>query len=253
MFDDGKPQSIQTFSRETIEPLAVQQEIQEAVDISHPILKRPAAIKDAAAIKDSPAEKKNAPAEPKDAAPRMISIVIDDLTIQNIPDYPKLIDAMKEFITKDIGSTDHVAILSGSLKVQYPFTNDKQRLLEEVASLKEKLNKEYILRPCLAITDFAAWQEVHLGKSSGALRDFCGLMDPNFDPKEPKKYDQLNESWLIHASFRTNDDSVSRTRNLLYTLRRNVRSLRHFEGTRMVVVFSDGFLAQRDTPEAHQL
>lgn len=255
VFDDGKPQSIQTFTRESIEPLEAEQANPEAMELSHPshpTLKRPAAE-----IKDAPTEKKNAPSQPKAVAPRMISIVIDDLTIQNIPDYPWLIEAVKEFIKKDIGPMDHVAILSGSLNVQFPFTNDKQRLLEEVASLKEKLNKEYIQRPCLAITDFAAWQEVHLSmdksSSAGALRDYCALMDPNFDPNDLDKYDQLNESWLIHASFRTNDDSVSRTRNLLRTIRLNIRSLRHFEGTRMIVVFSDGFLAQRDTPEAHQL
>jgi VWFA-related protein len=239
VFDDGKPQNIQTFARETIEPFEVQQANPEAMELSHPSLKRPAAE-----IKDAPTEKRNAPKDPKAVAPRMISIVIDDLTIGNIPDYPWLIEAVKEFIKKDIGPMDHVAILSGSLKVQFPFTNDKQLLLEEVASLKEKLSKDWIQRPCLAITDFAAWQVVHLGKSLDALRDWCAPVPGR---------DQINESWLIHASFRTNDDSVSRTRNLLRTLRLNVRSLRHFEGTRMVVVFSDGFLAIKDTPEAHQM
>ena len=73
----------------------------------------------------------------------MISVVIDDLTMEtqkSVLEYPRLVDSVKEFVKNDMGPADQVAVLSGSRKVQLPFTNDKQRLLAELASVPTELN-----------------------------------------------------------------------------------------------------------------
>ena len=52
-------------------------------------------------------------------------------------------------------------------------------------------------------------------------------------------------------------DLQSRTRNLLYTIRLHLRVLSHFEGPKMVVLFSDGFITEpgrlTGAAEAHEL
>ncbi len=219
--DDGKPQNIQTFALDFIDPTE-----SEEVKVS------------AATPKPQrEAIKQNAP------RPRLISIVIDDLTMEAAPgpgsimDFPRLADAMRKFIKEDIGPTDQVAILSGSRNVQFPFTDNKQRLLEELDSVPRKLNTSWAFRD---MPDYLAWIYAN---------DF--QVDPMLQLM------QKQGEWRKIAAIRQNAEIQSRTRNLLYAIRQHLRTLRHFEGVKMVVLFSDGFITQvgrrTGAAEAHQL
>ncbi len=259
VYDDGKPQKIQTFTLESFGPPESEE------------------------TKAAGPSPKHAAAEQNAVRPRLISIVIDDLTmdtalgVNTYLEFPRMIDAVKKFINNDVGPMDQVAILSGSRRVQFPFSNDKQRLLEEVSAVLPKLNPDTTQEPCDLITDLEAWQisgsfginqspyfrqlayhcwdELSSGKNyhdefsdavtSTTTADNDSSMAINMDPRQ--------EEYLRASALRTNGDSEFRTRNLLYTILQNIRTLKHFEGTRMVVFFSDGFISQRGTPAAYQL
>ena len=134
LFDDGKPQSIQTFAMESIDPPELEKAQVPAVSSQ--------------SNRKSP--KRDAPQKNTERPPRSISIVIDDLTMEfatganrrpgSIPDFSRIVDAVKKFVTKDLSPTDQVAILSGSRNVQFPFTDDKTRLLEELDAVPGKAN-----------------------------------------------------------------------------------------------------------------
>jgi len=234
LYDDGKPQNIQTFALESIDP----PELENAqVPAASSQSKREAQVK-----REAP--KQNA-ARPPERPVRMISIVIDDLTMESatganrrpgsILDFPRMVAAVRRFVTTDLSPTDQVAILSGSRNVQFPFTDDKTRLLEELDAVPRKLNTIPALRDEVktAIFDYEAWMIAN------------DLIIP--EPEELKR----------GLALRQNADVQSRTRNLLYTIRLHLRVLSHFEGPKMVVLFSDGFITEigrlTGAAEAHEL
>ena len=242
VYDDGKPQAINTLALESFAP----PEAEEA--------KAPSAA--VSATMRTATEKKTVDS-------RMISVVIDDLTMEtqkSVLEYPRLVDSLKEFVKNDMGPADQVAILSGSRKVQLPFTNDKQRLLAELASVPTELNIDTTQRPCPDVTDLEAW---HMSKdvlSSPYFRDLikeCLNKVGGVYSIDDTGYQQGGvrdaEGMMRIFSLRTYGDSEYRTRNLLDTIRQNIRALRHFEGTRMIVLFSDGFISEKTTRASYQL
>ena len=229
LYDDGKPQQIQTFALESIDPAE-----SEAVKVPG-----------TAPAPKPAATRQNAP------RPRLISIVIDDLTMESpsgvnrrpgsVEDYPRMVDAVKKFVKTDLVETDQVAILSGSRNVQYPFTDNKQRLFEELDTLPGKLSNYWPVRPDdIIMQDYLAWMYAN---------------DYNVDPL--LQLHQKDGEWIKTIAVRQNADVQSRTRNLLFTIRQHLRALRHFDGAKMIVLFSDGFIAQigrrTGAVEAHQL
>jgi VWFA-related protein len=129
---------------------------------------------------------------------------------------------------------DQVSILSGSRKVQLPFSDNKQLLLEELDTIGGKLNLNWAIR-YYGMTDL----EARLVSSP----QYGDLPFSDHVTSELRKL----------AAKRQSADLEFRTRNLIYTIRQNLRTLRHFEGVKMVVLFSDGFLSETGTPEAYQL
>jgi len=221
LYDDGEPQSIQAFAIESIDSLEL-----EETKISGSSLERTA-------------KEQSVP------VPRLISIVIDDLTMEppgegistragSILEFPRMVDAVRKFVKSDVGPTDQVSILSGSRKVQFPFSSDKQRLLEELDTIGEKLNPSWAFR-YFQMTDLEALLV--------ASPQYMDLPFADLSSAGLKKV----------AAKRQSADLQFRTRNLLYTIRQNLRTLRHFEGVKMVVLFSDGFLSETKTAEAYQL
>jgi VWFA-related protein len=236
LYEDGKPQTIQTFAQESIDPLELEKAL---ISGASPQPKREAQVKRAA------------PKQNAERPPRLISIVIDDLTMESatganrrpgsILDFPRMVTAAKKFITTDLSPADQVAILSGSRNVQFPFTDDKTRLLEELDAVPRKLNTISALRDQekYAISDGEAW-----AIANGSISD-------------PPFVDQAKAEWKRTLAIRQNADLQSRTRNLLYTILLHLRVLSHFEGPKMVVLFSDGFITEpgelTGAVEAHEL
>jgi VWFA-related protein len=209
IFDDGKPQTIHTFAL-------------ESSGISN------APIDQAAILTDKGISKRtNAP------NPRLISIVIDDLTVYTPLHYAEIVQAVKDFIANDVGPNDHVAILSGSRKVQFPFSNDKAHLSEETEGLLRRLSLDWNFRFGSdedALPDRAAWGIAH---------------------DEPQ---YMNVGPVARIKAKIQSPMVEfRTHNLIQTIKQHLRAFSHFSGTKQVVLFSDGFVAQPSTAPAQEL
>jgi VWFA-related protein len=230
VYDDGSPQKIQTFALESID-------LPESEEAKAP--------------NTSPSSKSKR--DPMAHPPRLISIVIDDLTMESpsesgsILDFPRMVEAVKKFVETDMGPTDQVAILSGSRNVQVPFTDNKQRLLEELGTVPKKLNSVWAFRAD-GTSDYAAWMW-----ANDSATEPIGKLSRD----SPRLTQQRDTEWKRIQALVQNDDARSRTRNLLYTIRQHLRTLRHIEGNKMVVLFSDGFVTQvgrrTGAVEAHQI
>jgi VWFA-related protein len=235
VYDDGILQSIQTFALEMIEnPEIIEQEK----------MKIPGDVSKGIAYEKVPAKA------------RMISIIIDDLTMASVAEFPRVIDAAKEFIRKYAGVSDQVALLAGSRKVQLPFSDDKQHLIEELDAVPKKLNFQTTQRFIPDMTDFEAYNIATLGFQSmyyfKLIQSLSGKSSSSED-EAPKFAKSIDEETILNTALMTNDDNASRTQRLLYTIQQHIRTLKHFEGAKIIVLFSDGFLSQKGTPAAYQL
>jgi VWFA-related protein len=222
VYDDGKLQSIQTFALESFGS----EEVQSGAPSTQP---------------PNAAPKQGEPGP--QMRPRMLSIVIDDLTMELPLNFLGIIDAVKAFIKNDMRPGDQVAILSGSRKMQLPFSDNKQHLLEELAAVPDKLNVDVTMRPCgPELTDLEA-HTIALDPAGGLSL---------FSPQLTQICEAAGISLPI-AALRQNGDSEFRTYSLLQTIRQHIRALRHFKGSKSVVLFSDGFVAEKGTATAYKL
>jgi VWFA-related protein len=185
-----------------------------------------------AEVQKNPLDFKSTAKESQKPFPRMISLVIDDLTMESVRDFPRVAEAMKRFVKTNMGAMDQVSILSGSRIVQYPFTNDKKRLLEELDSVPYQLNKlanYHYDSDGNYMSEVAARNRIKIGqqKDEGTAAYYWAL--------------------------RIKEEGEFRMQELFYTIRQNVRVLKRFEGDKLIVLFSDGFPAEQGDREAYQL
>jgi VWFA-related protein len=117
VFEDGKPQAIQTFSLESYAP-----------------------IQSSSATPSNPVSRGSESPDTNNRRPHMISIIIDDFL--SIPDdhFLSVTNAITKFIETDMGLEDQIEIFSLSERIRYPFSNDKQALLEQTRALLGTLN-----------------------------------------------------------------------------------------------------------------
>jgi VWFA-related protein len=229
IYEDGKPQTIQTFAMESYEPIP-----------SEDAAKSPASTK--GKLRSSEATAPNA------GRPRMISMVIDDATMTSFEYYPAIVKALTRFVEQDMGTNDKVAILASSGRVQFPFSNDKQVLLEEINSLLQRLaiNSTY-KSECPDLTDVQA-KRISEGVSESpdmleAINDTieCANLDDGLSPKSLIIMQARNIARAAAAA--QYQEAEYRSRTLLQTLRQHIRSLRHFDAVKSIIVLSNGFLA----------
>ncbi len=223
IFEDGKPQPIHTFTLETYKA-------------TQPL--RPAGAKpgsNAAGVEAASSDF---------IQPRMFSMVIDDVTTP--PEhFPQVYKAVRQFVEEDLIPGDLVAIVTGSGSVQHPFTGDRQLLLAEIGDLFRRVNVQPVSRSaCPQLTDLQAQRianEVRDGVSlETATKEACACAHlPQCFPMA-----ELMARSEASAQFH---ETQYRNRVLLGSLRRHVRSLKHFEAKKSVVLFSDGFLFQELT------
>lgn len=238
IYEDGKLQTIQTFALESHNPVNNGETEPNEAAIN--------------AVKT---------AEPNVTRPRLISIMIDDLSSVIDDGFIRIAEAVATFIEKDMGPGDQIGIWSGSGKVDYPFSSDRQILIEEVAALPQKLDRSSITRSeCPILTDLQA-QKIANNRDDPisleiAVRESLRCLNINPDKKSTNEVDsQHAANWganLIMAAENHSrlaattqyQETMHRNRNLLQALRRHLRSLRHFDATKSIVLFSDGFLQQ---------
>jgi VWFA-related protein len=220
VYDNNTSQNITTFGMESFAPPEVER--QDASEAKPPSGEQPS------------------------ARPRMISIVIDDLTMESVLDLARTVDAVREFVKNDMGRMDQVSIVSASRSVQIPFTDDRQRLLGVLASVPDRLNKSmnyYFDAAGGFMSELDAW---HLSSHNTDITQPALNSDGSF---RSSSGEELASLW----AQRITDEGQFRTQELLYTVSRNIRVLRHFAGDRTLILFSDGFLSERGSREAYQL
>ncbi len=232
VYDNGKPQAIQTFAMESYGPVEGEK------------------MPDSGTSSAKPAKTANA------TRPRMISIIIDDLTMESSSDLMRMTQSVTDFLKKETGPMDLVAVLSGSGNVQFPFSDDPQQLFEGVTAALRKLNYTTTFRSsCPKLTDITAWR-IADGMHNYQV-NFTALIEETInclglDENKPESK-QTAESFLRASASQQAQIDLFRTRSLLQTIRQHIRALRHFEGAKKIVLFSDGFLTEAGSSSAYQL
>ena len=226
IYEDGKEQPIHTFTLESYQ--ATQETEVEA--------KRPAA---------KPMEA----TEVSYTKPRMITLAVDDITASSHEYYNWMIEAVKKFIQHDMGPADQVALIACSGRVQYLFSNDKQLLLDEANLLFQNLNRSTAGRSnCPVLTDLQAariGQDINDGLSLDiAIAETLGCLNLPIPTTTEEQESQQQQAEMTAKSAARMQFQETRYRDftLIRTLRQYIRSLRHFDAIKSVILFSDGFL-----------
>lgn len=217
IYEDGKPQPIHTFALESYR-----------------------------AVQETPGTmpKKEAIGEPKSVemptSQRYFSLVIDDLNFPAMDQFYRSIEALKQFVTSQILPQDLVMIYAVSGRAEFPFTSDKQALLQYLSELQKKLNLSGTnTNVCPPMTDLQAY---HIANRMDdfvslpvAMMDYCNCMPCEGVDKEQEVRFAARQHYEENRHYR----QVS-----LASLRQLVQALRHFEGKKSVILFSPGFIAQ---------
>jgi VWFA-related protein len=223
IYEDGKPQPIHTFALESYKST---QATDERGKVNEPDPGKTAA-------------------EPSFTQSRFMSLVIDDITTSSSDQFFRSIEAMQRFVAEEMGPGDQVGILAASGRVQYPFTNDKAVLTEQINTLHGKLNRGTVHRQdCPELTDLQAQQIRNQYPDNRSLEVaivetiLCEHMEA--DPNRLQTATNLVRS----RSAQLYEETQYRNRTLLSTLRQHVRSLKHIEAKKSLILFSDGFLIE---------
>jgi len=184
--------------------------------------------------------------EPSFTQARFLSLFIDDLTVSSIELFTQAIGALQRFVSEDLGPGDQVAIVSGSGRVQYPFSGDKAQLASELTDLYKKINLSMVRKEdCPELTDLQA-QNIRQDTPDSRSMEvavmetiICQHLD-----NAPNRAQIATNVARSTAGFQY-EETQYRNRTLLSSLRQHIRSLKHFEAKKSVILFSDGFLSEQ--------
>jgi VWFA-related protein len=248
VYEDGKPQPIHTFARESYKAVQTTEE-------------------------DKTAGAATPEAETADGRPHFIALMIDDL---NAPAYDALyrtVEAVKKYLAADLRPGDQIGIISTSGRVQVSFTNDVEVLRDQLLTLLSKLDKRRPLQAgCAELTESQALAiETHLAPGtiprpgsaspadvaaylqSGGCRLTSLLPEIQVAIIETVVCERLETGYLAVQTAAERLYSIAapvlsesnfRRRSMLSAVRQYVRSMRHFEGRKSLVLFSEGFLSE---------
>ena len=181
--------------------------------------------------------KEDRPEEMAAAKPRLLSLVIDDLTFPAPDSLMRTINVIRDFVKQGIQSEDYISILTVSRGYQIPFTQDHNLLLKELNQLRKKLDLTQPHRPmtCIRLTDSQAegieLLGTRIGRDDGLTvqaADGCGVDNA--------------EMFVENLARQQVLEVRSRARLLLGTLRQYIRSLKPLEAQKSLVLFSNGLL-----------
>ncbi len=225
IYEDGKLQPIHTFALESYKLSSAQ-----------------IAADGKAAAPEAVAE------DPGYSRPRLISIVIDDVTSPADDHYVSLTEAVTRFIERDMGPGDQVSLLAGSGHAQYPFTRDKQLLAEQIRAFSRRLSMVRSTKSaCPSLTDLQAHRIANNqtdGSSQEALEAAIQESLDCLDVRQlPNGYDIADGHSRTAANIQWSE-AEHRNRTLIQTLRRHIRSLKHFQASKSIILFSNGFVFQ---------
>ena len=181
----------------------------------------------------------------------MISLFLDDVTNEKIEDLIRVQQALVKFLEGGLQAGDLVSLQSASGKLHQDFTTDRELLLSLVSELAKKVSLNRVLRQdCPDLTDFQAYQ-IHSGGSDAQVLQVaaaetvvCMAKENELDSKNKEIMLQQVTSMVQAVASSLHEENQFRSRSLLSSLRQHIRSLKHFEGRKSLILFSDGFLPE---------
>ena len=195
--------------------------------------------------------------------PRLLSLVIDDLTYPPMGTLQRTIQAVRGFVDRGLRAENYISIMTASRGHFVPYTQDRELLLAEIDRLHKKLDFTSAMSRagCVRMTDAQA-EEIHVISSSPGSRAFdvamseaedCGVGEASanalserqrvgvgatvIDPNQQALEAFVRTKASQHLSLKT-----GRTRRLLDVLRGHIRSLGPVEAQKSMVLLSAGFL-----------
>ena len=197
--------------------------------------------------------------------PRLLSLVIDDLTYPPMGTLSRTIQAIRGFVERGLREGNYISIMTASRGYFVPFTQDSELLLAEIDRIHKKLDFTASMSRtgCLRMTDAQA-EEIHVISSSPGSRAFdvamseaedCGVGEASANPLSANVNPRVGvgatgadaNQQAIEAYVRTMAAQhlslkKGRTRRLLDVLRGHIRSLGPVEAQKSLVLLSAGFL-----------
>ncbi len=197
--------------------------------------------------------------------PRLLSLVIDDLTYPPLGTLSRTIQAIRGFVERGLKEGNYISIMTASRGHFVPFTQDSELLLAEIDRIHKKLDftAAMSLAGCLRMTDAQA-EEIHVISSSPGNRAFdvamseaedCGVGQASANPLSANPNQRVGigatgldaNQQIVEAYVRTMAAQhlslkKGRTRRLLDVLRGHIRSLGPVEAQKSLVLLSAGFL-----------
>jgi VWFA-related protein len=252
VYEDGKPQPIHTFARESTKAVQAPEQAKEG---------------------DETATAATPEAETTADHPHFIALMIDDL---NAPAYHELyrtVEAVKKYLSADIGPGEQISITSTSGRIQVPFTNDAEVLRDQLTTLLTRLDRRPLLQAgCAEMTESQALAIVNYLSPGGMPRPRgdspadvaaylqaggCRLTSllPEIQVAiiETVVCEHLESGYLAVQAAADRlypiatsvySESSFRRRLMLNAVRQYVRSMRHFEGRKSLLLFSEGFVSE---------
>lgn len=196
--------------------------------------------------------------------PRLLSLVIDDLTYPPMGTLNRTIQAIRGFVERGLKEGNYISIMTASRGHFVPFTQDSELLLAEIDRIHKKLDFTPSMNRagCVSMTDAQA-EEIHVVSSSPGSRAFdvamaeaedCGIgasTSSALGGGAPRvgvgttgvdAAQQVLETYVRTLASQHLSLKKGRTRRLLDVLRGHIRSLGPVEAKKSMVLLSAGFL-----------
>ena len=195
--------------------------------------------------------------------PRLLSLVIDDLTYPPMGTLNRTVEAIRGFVERGLKEQNYISIMTASRGYFVPFTQDRELLLAEIDQLHNNLDFTQALRRqgCVTMTDAQAEEIEVFAPMPGnraldvamAEAEACGVgAGPDApqvqiqgagiggSPIDPTQ--QMVENYVRTLASQHLAGQRSRIRRLLDVLRAHIRSLGPVEAQKSLVLLSGGFL-----------
>ena len=183
--------------------------------------------------------------DPGSTQSRMISIVVDDLATSAPHFFMYAQEALKKFLGSGIDPADLVSLSTASGNLNQPFTSDRDLLLSLVGELHKKVQRAGTVKSqCPELTDLQALRIRNDQPDGGtslqvAITEtiICQHLEGLTNAA------QVAEPMVRSAAAQQFEENQYRYRSLLSSVKQYLRSLRHFEGRKSLILISDGFLS----------
>ena len=175
---------------------------------------------------------------------RMISLVVDDLATAGPEFFAYAQEALRKLLASDMDPADLVSLSTASGSVNQPFTSDRDLLLSLVAELHKNVRRAGTVKSqCPELTDLQAQHirnnqpDVIPLEVAVAETIICQHLESLDNPR------LVAEPVVRSAAAQQFEENQHRYRSLLTSVKQYLRSLRHFEGKKSLILISDGFLS----------